>query len=479
MRFYNTEPVTRVMQELLRTRFGVECPVRFQGVLRLQPDAEAVKALRERAEKADQEIAAQTAVSVKNGEKSSDEPAEKTFDFSFNTEDLPFVPGSMTPVVGRNIAERPVSLSEVNGESGKVVVWGTVFSVDKRDTRDGSKVIMSVNFTDYTSSNTLKIITEKEKESQYDPVKVGASLLVRGEVSYDRYDNEINIRPYDIATIQLVKRMDKAEGEKRVELHLHTNFSTLDGICEAGKLVERAYSWGHKAMAVTDHGVAQAYPDAASALKKIQKAGGDFKILYGVEAYYIDDRQGIEDLKKMPRYHFIILTKNLVGLKNLYRLISAAHTEYFFRRPLTPRSLLEKYREGLIYGSACEAGELFRAMTAGKSHEELCEIAKFYDYLEIQPIANNEFMLRSGMVQTQEQLRDFNRQIVALGEELNIPVAATGDVHFLDAHDSIYRQILMAGQGFEDCDIPSQLYLKTTEKCWRSFLIWERKRPMK
>lgn len=118
-------------------------------------------------------------------------------------------------------------------------------------------------------------------------------------------------------------------------------------------------------MAITDHGVVQAYPDAASALKKIQKSGGDFKILYGVEAYYIDDRNGLQDFKKVPRYHFIILTKNLVGLKNLYRLISAAHTEYFYRRPLTPRSLLEKYHEGLIYGSACEAGELFRAMTAG------------------------------------------------------------------------------------------------------------------
>lgn len=195
---------------------------------------------------------------------------------------------------------------------------------------------MSVNFTDYTSSNTLKIITDKEKESQYDAVKPGASLLIRGEVSYDKYDNEINIRPYDIAAIKISQRQDKAEGEKRVELHLHTNFSTLDGICEAGKLVERAYSWGHKAMAITDHGVVQAYPDAASALKKIQKSGGNFKILYGVEAYYIDDRNGLQDFKKVPRYHFIILTKNLVGLKNLYRLISAAHTEYFYRRPLTP-----------------------------------------------------------------------------------------------------------------------------------------------
>lgn len=460
----------RVMQELIFTRFGIPCTVRFQGVLELQPEDKEVKALRERSQKMDQELAAQAAaIPASVSGANFEETTVKSFAFSFDTEDLPFVPGSMTPVVGRNINEKPIPLSQVNGESGKVTVWGTVFSVDKRDTRDGSKVIMSVNFTDYTSSNTLKIIADKEKEPQYDAVKPGVSLLVRGEVSFDKYDNEINIRPYDIATIKISQRQDKSEGEKRVELHLHTNFSTLDGICEAGRLVERAYGWGHKAMAITDHGVVQAYPDAASALKKIQKSGGDFKILYGVEAYYIDDREGLQDLKKIPRYHFIILTKNLVGLKNLYRLISAAHTEYFYRRPLTPRSLLEKYHEGLIYGSACEAGELFRAMTAGKSHEELCEIAQFYDYLEIQPIVNNAFMLRSGAVKEEEQLRDFNRQIVALGEELNIPVAATGDVHFLDAHDSIYRQILMAGQGFEDCDIPSQLYLKTTDEMLEEF----------
>lgn len=308
----------RVMQELISIRFGIPCTVRFQGVLELQPEDKEVQALRERSEKADQELAAQAAtIPVSAAGTNLGETTVKSFAFSFDTEDLPFIPGSMTPVVGRNINEKPIPLSQVNGESGKVTVWGTVFSVDKRDTRDGSKVIMSVNFTDYTSSNTLKIITDKEKESQYDAVKPGASLLIRGEVSYDKYDNEINIRPYDIAAIKISQRQDKAEGEKRVELHLHTNFSTLDGICEAGKLVERAYSWGHKAMAITDHGVVQAYPDAASALKKIQKSGGNFKILYGVEAYYIDDRNGLQDFKKVPRYHFIILTKNLVGLKNL------------------------------------------------------------------------------------------------------------------------------------------------------------------
>ncbi|MBR6709595.1 MAG: PHP domain-containing protein, partial [Clostridia bacterium] len=439
------------------------------GLLAISADDAVIARHKEQVQAEEQKIVSAVAASLpqNKGEK-------RTFKFGFDIEGLPFVPDSMSPMVGRSISERPVPLSEVNQESDRVTVWGDVFSMEKKDTRDGSKCIISANLTDYTGSNTLKIIVEKEKESQYDDLKVGATVLVRGDCSYDKYDHECNIRPYDIATIKTVERMDTAE-QKRVELHLHTNFSQMDGMCEAGKLVSRAAKWGWKALAITDHGVAQAYPDGASAVKKIKKSGGDFKVLYGVEAYLVDDSQPIVYNNDLRSYHFIILVKNLVGLKNLYKLISDAHTEYYYKRPLTPRSLLVKHREGLIYGSACEAGELFRALTDPQnpaSEEKLREIASFYDYLEIQPIGNNAFMKRVErfpQIQTDDDLRALNRRIVEIGDAIGKPVVATGDVHFLDDRDKIFREILMTGQGFSDADQQAPLYLKTTDEMLEEF----------
>ena len=196
-----------------------------------------------------------------------------------------------------------------------------------------------------------------------------------------------------MSTVQKFETTDDAE-EKRVELHLHTNMSAMDAMSSAKSLVKRAMSWGHKAIAITDHGCVQAFPEACNTAR-----GTDFKIIYGCECYLVDDynedgsKKDVDEVKKSQSYHCILLVKNKVGLKNLYKLISASNLEYFYKRPRMPKSLIEELREGLIIGSACEAGELYSAFLERKSPEELIKIAEFYDYLEIQPNGNNSFMI--------------------------------------------------------------------------------------
>ncbi len=373
-------------------------------------------------------------------------------------------------ISGSLIKNEPTPISDVTPDAGNVTVWGDVFSVTEHFTKDGSKKIYAINITDYTGSISLKIIADKEKWRIFDTITKGSTILVRGEVSYDKYDHEIAIRPKNICTVEKLKVVDKAE-KKRVELHLHTNMSAMDGVTTASELIERAHSWGHKAIAITDHGVAQAFPEAMNTVNKIRKNGGDIKVIYGVEAYFVDDLSADfdGDMKKLKYFHQIILVKNKTGLKNLYRLISKAHLDYFYRKPRIPKSELIKYREGLILGSACEAGELFRAIVSKESHERLCEIAEFYDYLEVQPLGNNGFMIRDGVVKNEDALKEFNRTIVALGEELSIPVVATCDVHFMDPHDAQYRTVLMAGQGYEDADNQAPIYLRTTNEMLEEF----------
>ena len=252
--------------------------------------------------------------------------------------------------------------------------------------------------------------------------------------------------------------------QERVELHLHTNMSAMDGVSSAEKLICRAAALGHKAIAITDHGVVQAFPEAMKAADKLAEEGQDIKILYGVEAWFVDDRAGA-DIKKLPVSHLTLFAKNQKGLKNLYKLISVSHLHYCYGgEPHIPRSELEKHREGLLVGSACNRGELLRAIAAGEPWERLCEIAGFYDYLEIQPIESNQSLSMDA-----EQLREFNRTVVRLGEALGIPVCATGDVHFCEPEDGLCRRILLATRRSADEDEQAPLYLRSTEDMLAAF----------
>ena len=371
---------------------------------------------------------------------------------------------------GGMIKSEPTPIQDISYDMGSATVWGDVFSIDSYTTKDGSKKIYSISITDYTSSISLKLMVDKNKSKNFGLISKGMSLLVRGAIVEDRYDNDLVIRPKSICSVNKVKIVDNAR-EKRVELHLHTNMSSMDGISTASELIERAYEWGHKAIAITDHGVAQAFPEAMNTVDKIKSKGGKIKVIYGVEAYFIDDMySGFDgDMRKLKYYHQIILVKNKIGLKNLYRLISKAHLNYFYKKPRIPKSELVKYRDGLILGSACEAGELFRAILNNESHERLCEIARFYDYLEIQPILNNSFMVRDKILSNYEDIKDINRKIVELGEELKIPVVATCDVHFLNPYDAKYREVLMKGQGYADASEQAPLYLRTTDEMLDEF----------
>ncbi|ADU27151.1 PolC-type DNA polymerase III [Ethanoligenens harbinense] len=562
---------------------------------------------------------------------------------------------------GRAVRGAMQPLDTVTQESGKVTVWGDVFGLDVRETRDGKKNIVSFNITDYTSSNTVKIIKDKKKlEPLLAKLKNGMTVAVSGEASYDTYDHDVNIRANDIAQAKKEEKQDDAP-VKRVELHLHTNMSAMDAVTPAAAYIKRAARWGHKAIAITDHGVAQAFPEAMNTVEAIRKDGGEIKVIYGIEAYFVDDtvpatvgganmpfsgefvafdlettglnrendriteigavrirngeigerfdlfvnphkpippriteltgitddmvkdaaeedealrqffafcgdavlvahnaefdtgfcraaaaRCGMEfpytymdsiplcrtvlpglknykldtvagglhlppfnhhrasddafvlgqilvqvldmlreqkgvgnvkdingvttggDVRRLPSYHQILLVKNSTGLKNLYKLISKSQLDYYFKHPRVPRSELSRLREGLLVGSACEAGELFHAILEGKPWEELKQIAAFYDYLEIQPLCNNSFLVREGKA-TQAQLEEFNRMILRLGDELHLPVVATCDAHFIDERDGVFRQILMSGMGFKDTDEQPPLYFRTTGEMLKEF----------
>lgn len=370
-----------------------------------------------------------------------------------------------------------------------VTGWGEVFAYEEKEinTKRGPRVSINFCVSDHTDSIYCKLFMEPEKLGEIAPVKNGNFILFSGKYSYDTWKKEFLLEPRSMALLQPYEEMDAAE-EKRVELHCHTNMSAKDAVSSAEDIIKRAYKWGHKAIAITDHGVVQAFPRAASAVEDIKKGGGEFKVIYGVEAYFADDTKGVTDKTKLKRYHQIILVKDLVGLKNLYKLVSKAHLDNFYKKPITMKSEIEKHREGLIIGSACEQGDLYTAIVDGKSHDELIEIAKFYDYLEIQPIGNNEFMIRESKnpetrnkktgeiipnrfrhVISAEVIKDFNRKVVAIADELGLPVVATGDVHFLKKDDGILRKILLAGQDFKDFDLQAPLYLKTTEEMLSDF----------
>ncbi len=372
---------------------------------------------------------------------------------------------------GRDFEGDPISIDQIVEEMGDVVIQGEIIRVDTRVIKTGNWIITFV-VTDHHDSIVVKIFCKpEEKDSLLSLVKNGQWVAVKGRTVLDKFDKELTI-----ASVQGIKKLDHESGArqdkapvKRVELHCHTKMSDMDAVSDAAALVKRAAAWGQKAIAITDHGVVQAFPEAMHAAEKL-----DIKILYGCEGYLVDDQPGDteEDIKKARTYHIIFIAQNDVGRINLYRMVSESHLKYFHRRPRVPRSLLNECREGILVGSACESGELFRAIVEKKPDEELLEIAKYYDYLEIQPVGNNAFLIRDEKfpdIQNIQDLQDLNRKVVDLGERLGKPVVATCDAHFLNPEDEVYRRILMKGKGFADADLQPPLFFRTTAEMLKEF----------
>ncbi len=551
-------------------------------------------------------------------------------------------------------------LKDIGADTGKCVFWGDVFF---SEVKGNYRKSYNVSLTDYTGSIVVKLRENTgEDYSKWENLKKGTTLLVRGDCSYDKYERDYVVHPFDVMVIERSPRKDNAK-QKRVELHLHTKLSSMDAFCDPGQIVRTAHRMGHRAIAITDHGVCQAYPEALKAADDIHKKDPDFKLIYGCEAYFVDDMLpcvygekdipltgrfcvfdtettgldpsveylteiaavivengevvdefqtfakppklvsekitkitgitndmlknapseteamaaflrfagndvlvahnahsfdmrfmriaaqrselkinntyidtlpvsqamypglssysqvnlnkhfelpsygahraladskalaqifcimlsdmqenqitnigdintglgGNKEVLKKKYHHLIILVKNQVGLKNLYKLVSESHLKYFFKKPRIPRSVLNKYREGLILTSACEAGELYRAVVEKRPDKDLKRIASYYDVLEVQPYMNNEFMVRNQKVENIDVIKGFNRKIIELGTELNIPVVATGDVHFQEPEDALYRAILQAGSGFKDADNQPPIYYRTTDDMLAQF----------
>lgn len=373
--------------------------------------------------------------------------------------------GDSSVIFGKAIKGDISDIDTLTLESHKVILCGEVFFVEFREIKSKNLMVVNFDITDKKSSVRITKVLDIDKSRPFlDNIKRGIYIIVEGAVVYNNFEKEMCINPKNIILSNKKIRMDNAK-EKRVELHLHTIMSSMDATNDIESLVKRASLWGHKAIALTDHGVAQSFPDAMNAAKK-----HSIKVIYGVEAYLIDSADILDKTKKRVKTnHQIILVKNMIGLKNLYKLVSLSHIEYFRGRAIIPRDVLMQYREGLILGSACERGEVYDALTMGKTDEEIEKLANFNDYLEIQPVMNNEFMVRKGIVKSLDDIRQFNKCIVSIGEKLNIPVVATGDVHFLEPDDEVFRRILMAGKGFTDADEQPPLYLKTTEEMLKEF----------
>jgi DNA polymerase III subunit alpha, Gram-positive type len=364
-----------------------------------------------------------------------------------------------SPVIfGKNFRDEPVPIHTIQEEQRHIVFEGVLVQFELKELRSG-RFLLTFDLSDETDGISGKAFFDNKE--QYDKVSIalkkGMMIRVKGTVQYDKYALELVMFADSICRGQVkAQRKDEAKN-KRIELHAHTKMSTLDGVATTKSLIQTAADWGHTAIAITDHGVVQAFPEAQDVA---EKAG--IKIIYGMEGYLCE-----EDITKS--HHVIILAKNLMGLRNLYRIVSLSHLKYLYRRPRVPRQILVEHREGLIIGSACEAGELIRAIVAGASEEDLLKIAAFYDYLEIQPILNNEFLVRQGLVSDDEGLRQINKTVYKLGEMLGKKVVATGDVHFLHPEDALYREILMSGQGFRDANQQPPLYLHTTDEMLAEF----------
>jgi DNA polymerase-3 subunit alpha (Gram-positive type) len=371
-------------------------------------------------------------------------------------------------ILGVAINDRTSPLSSITQDSGQVTIEGIVFRKDSRTIKNEKKLV-TLLVTDKSTSICVKAFTSENKWNEIDEhISNGTFVKIRGNAEWDTYENVVVVMARDIEKGEVKRRKDISE-RKRVELHAHTKMSAMDGLNEIKDMVKTHGGWGHKALAITDHGVVQGFPEASHAVAKFP----DMKIIYGMEGYVFDDNdcidsEGTIEYKKKPTNHIIILAQTQEGLKNLYKLVSISHLKYFYKRPRIPKSILTAHREGLIIGSACEAGEVFRAILQKKSDEEIAELVQYYDYLEIQPIINNQFLIDKGAATDKETLRTFNRTIVALGEKYGKPVVATTDAHYGEPEEALYRNILMAGQGYKDGG-GQGLYLRTTDEMLEEF----------
>lgn len=469
----------KFIRQTIDRRFERLIAVEFVGNASAQDD---IKALEELQKKENQKLAVASPMAnpvAASKVPAQKKPKEKTYD------DLPISITNAKPLFGTLVKGKPKPIKECLPEDGEVVVWGDVFSLETRESKDGRYSIINFNITDYTSSYPVKVFGEKKKcEDLVENLKDGKTVLVRGSINMDTYMHTYLINARAVTEIEKIEKQDNAP-EKRVELHLHTNMSAMDGMTSAKELVSRAIAWGHKAIAITDHGVVQAFPEACNTAAK---AG--IKIIYGMEGYLVDDdafyddygfgvddeipAEYIEKIRAEKTYHIIIIAKNTQGLKNLYKLITDSNLKFFKRRPRIPRHRLMQFREGLIIGSACEAGELYRALVDQKSDEDILRIASFYDYLEIQPNGNNAFMLRSQderyeRFKTVEDLENVDRQIIHIADKLGKMVVATCDVHFIDPGNAVFREILMTSMGFSDASQQAPLYFRTTEEMLAEF----------
>ena len=469
----------KFIRQTIDRRFERLIAVEFVGNASAQDD---IKALEELQKKENQKLAVASPMAnpvAASKVPAQKKPKEKTYD------DLPISITNAKPLFGTPVKGKPKPIKECLPEDGEVVVWGDVFSLETRESKDGRYSIINFNITDYTSSYPVKVFGEKKKcEDLVENLKDGKTVLVRGSINMDTYMHTYLINARAVTEIEKIEKQDNAP-EKRVELHLHTNMSAMDGMTSAKELVSRAIAWGHKAIAITDHGVVQAFPEACNTAAK---AG--IRIIYGMEGYLVDDdafyddygfgvddeipAEYIEKVRAEKTYHIIIIAKNTQGLKNLYKLITDSNLKFFKRRPRIPRHRLMQFREGLIIGSACEAGELYRALVDQKSDEDILRIASFYDYLEIQPNGNNAFMLRSQderyeRFKTVEDLENVDRQIIHIADKLGKMVVATCDVHFIDPGNAVFREILMTSMGFSDASQQAPLYFRTTEEMLAEF----------
>lgn len=470
------EKLSAMFEEMLKSTFGIRCSVLF--INDEEKYASAIANIQEKAtEVPDVEKRPMAASSAPKN--------EGKWGRNRNVRDE--VQGNK--IMGRFFEGEATSLGAVSVEDGPCIVEGIVYRLDSQTIRKDELLIAKILITDKKTTMLAKAFVKPEKWDDIESnVKPGTFVRIRGIAEDDQFEHMVTVKMKDLMIGETSERKDTCEIGKRVELHLHTRMSAMDGLNDAGGIVKLAKKWGHPAIAITDHGVVQSFPDAAKA------GGGDIKVIFGLEGYLLDDEglideEGNIDYKARPTNHIILLAKTQEGLKNIYKLVSLSHLNYFHNRPRIPRSVLDAHREGLIVGAACEAGEVYqscvkfvnetkrhgRVVREAKSREEQLRIASYYDYLEVQPVINNRFMLEreyyfnDKRIESYDDLRDVNRHIAELASELGKPLVATTDSHYTNEEDAIYRNILLASHGFADAESGEGLFFRTTDEMLEEF----------